>query len=65
MIGATCTLGGDASVTATTDEFGDFWFEGLEVGNYTVQIEAAGLPTKTVDAISTVEDVNLGDIALA
>lgn len=64
VIGAKCTLSGDGSATATTDEFGDFWFEGLEVGNYTIKIEAAGLATKTIDAISTAEDVNLGDIPL-
>lgn len=65
VIGATVTLAGDSSATATTDEFGDFWFEGLEVGNYTVKIEASGFPAKEIEAISTVEDVNLGDIALA
>jgi tetrathionate reductase subunit B len=65
VIGATCTLDGDSSATVTTDEFGDFWFEGLEVGSYAVKIEAAGLPTKEIETISTVEDVNLGDVALA
>lgn len=65
VIGANVTLSGDASATTTTDEFGDFWFEGLEVGSYKVVIEASGFPTKEIDAISTEEDVNLGDIALA
>jgi len=64
VIGANCTLSGDASAAVVTDEFGDFWFEGLEVGSYALQIEAAGLTTKKFDAISTEEDVNLGDIAL-
>ena len=32
-IGAICTLTGDGNtLTQTTDGFGDFWFEGLEVG---------------------------------
>lgn len=65
VIGATCTLAGDSTATVTSDEFGDFWFEGLDVGTYAVTIEAAGLPAKAIDAISTAEDVNLGDIALA
>jgi len=64
VIGATCTLSGDSSATATTDEFGDFWFEGLEVGTYALKIEAAGFPAKEITAISTEEDVNLGDLAL-
>lgn len=64
VIGATCTLSGDGSATATTDEFGDFWFEGLDVGNYTLKIEASGLPTVEVD-VSTEEDVSLGDLAMA
>jgi tetrathionate reductase subunit B len=64
VIGATCTLSGDASATATTDEFGDFWFEGLQVGAYSLKIEAAG-KTLTISDINTEKDVNLGDVALA
>jgi tetrathionate reductase subunit B len=64
VIGATCTLSGNGSGTVSTDEFGDFWFEGIEVGSYSLKIEAAGFPTKQIDTISTEEDVNLGDIAL-
>lgn len=64
VIGATCTLSGDASVTATTDEFGDFWFKDLNVGSYALKIEAGG-KTLSVADISTEQDVNLGDIALA
>jgi Fe-S-cluster-containing dehydrogenase component len=64
VTGGTCTLSGDGSGTATTDGFGDFWFEGLKVGTFSVKIEAAG-KTKTMDSISTEKDVNLGDIALA
>jgi len=64
VIGATCTLSGDGSAMATTDEFGDFWFEGLDVGTFTVKIEKDG-KTLTKDAISTEKDVNLGDLALS
>jgi tetrathionate reductase subunit B len=66
VIGATCTLTGDGrSITATTDGFGDFWFEGLEVGRYSLEIAAKGFSSRSFDAISTEADVNLGDIALA
>lgn len=64
VIGATCTLSGGGTGTATTDGFGDFWFEGLEVGTFSLTIAAAG-KTKTIDNISTEMDVNLGDIALS
>jgi len=64
VIDATCTLSGDGSATAKTDGFGDFWFEGLKVGTYSVKIEAGG-KTKTIDKISTANDVNLGDIPLS
>ena len=65
IIGATCTLSGDASGTATTDAFGDFWLEGLDVGTFSLKIEAAGFTAKTIDDISTEKDVNLGNIALS
>jgi len=64
IIGATCTLSGDSSGTAITNEFGDFWFEGLAVGTFSLTIDAAG-NTKTIDPISTEKDVNLGDIDLS
>ncbi len=64
VIGATCTLSGAASGTATTDAFGDFWFDKLPAGTFTVTISSGG-KTATVNNISTVAaDVNLGDIAL-
>ena len=68
IIGATCTLTDDRSddkFTATTDGFGDFWFEGLDVGTYMLNVEAKGFPTKTIKSISTEKDANLGDIALS
>jgi len=64
VIGATCTLTGDGSGSATTDGFGDFWFEDLAVGTFSLKIEYSG-KTKTFDSISTEKDVNLGDIALS
>ncbi len=64
VIGATCTLSGDGSGTTTTDGFGDFWFEGLSVGTFSLTIAADG-KTKTIDAINTEKDIGLGDIALS
>ena len=64
VIGATCTLSGDGTATATTNGFGDFWFEGLKVGTFSLKIEAAG-KTKTMRGISTAKDVSLGDIPLS
>ena len=66
--GATCTLtesgNGKKKLKAVTDGFGDFWFEGLKVGKFSLKIEAKGFKTKTFDVISTEKDVNLGDIPL-
>jgi tetrathionate reductase subunit B len=64
--GATCTLTGVGGTRTTiTDGFGDFWFEGLEVGDYDLDITAEGFPLKKFDALSMTKDVNLGDVALA
>jgi len=64
--GATCTLSGTGSGTATTDGFGDFWFEDLAEGTYSVAISATGYTAKTISDISTeVADQNLGNIDLA
>ena len=66
IIGATCTLSHNGKkLTATTDGFGDFWFEGLEEGTYSLKIEAKGFAAKTIEPISTEKDVNLGDIPLS
>jgi len=67
VTGATCTLTGTGgTATTTTDEFGDFWFEGLAEGTFSLAIAAAGHTTKTIGAIDTTAvDVNLGDIDLA
>ena len=64
VAGATCTLtGAGGPLVATTDEFGDFWFEGLKAGTYSLKIESNG-KTWTKNDISTEKDVGLGDIAL-
>ena len=64
--GATVTLAGAKGKkrVAKTDRFGDFWFEGLDDGTYTVTIEKGGYYSQKIDNISTEKDVNLGDIEL-
>ncbi len=67
VIGATCTLTNAKSgekLTTTTDGFGDFWFEGLKTGTFSLKIEKGG-KTKAIDSINTEKDVNLGDIPLS
>jgi len=39
--------------------------ENLKAGTFSLKIEADGLPTKTIDPISTEKEVNLGDIPLS
>jgi len=65
--GATVTLtepGKAKKLVARTDRFGDFWFESLEVGKYSLVIEKPGYKAKKLEGISTEKDVNLGDIEL-
>jgi tetrathionate reductase subunit B len=50
--------------TTSTDEFGDFWFEGLKAGDYSLSIEMEGYDPHRMESLSVDEDVNLGDIAL-
>ena len=65
VIGAKCTLTGEGETfTQDTNHWGDFWFEDLKVGTFSLKIEAAG-KTKTMADISTEEDIGLGDVALA
>ena len=50
---------------AETDGFGDFWFNQIEPGVYSLKIEKDGYKTHSIDAVDiTGEDVNLGDIGL-
>ena len=63
--GATCTLtGSNGTSTASTDGFGDFWFEGLRIGKFKLKIEAKGFEKRIIDDINTEKDINLGDIPL-
>ncbi len=65
VIGATCTLTGEGQTyTQETNHWGDFWFEGLEIGSYSLTIEAAG-KSATMTDLNTEKDIGLGDIPLA
>jgi hypothetical protein len=63
--GATVTLkaGGDVRATQTTNFFGEFKFDGLEAGEYSVEVDAGG---KKCDADVTIagDSVNMGFIEL-
>ena len=64
-IGATCALSGDGGpYTATTDAFGDFWFEGLPAAEFSLEIEKGG-KTAIMTVSTKEEDIGLGDIALS
>lgn len=65
--GATITLKdeqGAEVASLQTDHYGDFWFEELGVGIYSLDIEKAGYASQTIGDISTEKDINVGDIAL-
>jgi tetrathionate reductase subunit B len=68
IAGAAVTLTNSESgetFTTRTDNFGDFWFEDLEAGAFSLSIEADGFPIKRIEPIRTHTDVNLGDIPLS
>ena len=68
VIGASCTLKDTQSAqtyNVQTDNFGDFWFRGLEDDrSFVLTIEKNG-HQKMIDAITTDRDLSLGDIPLA
>jgi Fe-S-cluster-containing dehydrogenase component len=65
VVGASCTLTGNGNTfTTTTDDFGDFWFDQLDSGTFSLKIEA-GEKTKVIESINDENSVGLGDIALS
>jgi len=50
--------------TTSTDDFGDFWFEGLKVGEYSLTVKKDGFKPHRIESVGTEQDINLGDIAL-
>lgn len=64
--GVSCTLVDEKNgekMTAVTDAFGDFWFEGLQESMFSLEIGKNG-KSVNIPSINTEKDVNLGDIAL-
>jgi tetrathionate reductase subunit B len=64
---ATVTLkdaDGNEIASAKTNGFGDFWFEDLEVGTYSVKVEKSDYLPIEINGISTEEDINIGDLEL-
>jgi tetrathionate reductase subunit B len=68
IIGATCTLtparGKAKAQTVKTDSYGDFWFEDLPDGKFSLEIKK-GRKVQTFKGLNTAAaDINLGDIPL-
>ena len=63
--GAKVTLKGDGvSKSVDADGFGDFWFEGLDAKtNFVLEVEADGYK-KIEHHVSTLNDINVGELFL-
>ncbi len=65
IIGAGVTIKSNSGEAShRTDEFGDFWVDGLSLGKYTVTITNSGYTKKELEVDITGKDVNLGDIPM-
>lgn len=65
LIGTKCiAVSGGKIVETVTDEFGDFWFKDLAVGNWDITITAKEHEEYHNFGIRTDESVNLGDIPM-
>ena len=66
VIGATATLKGadGAALTTETDAYGDFWFEGIDEGVYSLELRYGGKVKTFAGLDTTAADINLGDIPL-
>jgi tetrathionate reductase subunit B len=54
-----------AKLTATSDNYGDFWLRNLQDGSYTLLFEKAGYLTKKLGPIdATTADQNVGDVEM-
>lgn len=66
VAGAKCTLTDTASgkkITTNTDGFGDFWFNNLKPGSYTLNIDGDE-KIKKIEHIDLSNSVNLGNVSL-
>ena len=67
IIDAACTLtetGSGETFNIKTDDYGDFWFEGLKEGEFNLQIKAGSKVESFANLDTTEKDINLGDIPL-
>ena len=64
VIGAKCRLSGDTEKVTFTDSYGDFWFNDLPEGEYSLEISAKGFRSLRFDSLSTAKDINLGDLPM-
>jgi plastocyanin len=65
--GATVTLTDNESgetFTVTTDNYGDFWFNGLKDDRTFTLVFAKDGKSKTIEGVSTAIDLNVGDIPM-
>ena len=51
-------------LTTETDAYGDFWFEGIDDGVYSLELKSGGKVKTFAGLDTTKEDINLGDIPL-
>jgi NAD-dependent dihydropyrimidine dehydrogenase PreA subunit len=59
----TLTAAGSSAAVVLSDDFGDFWFNGIDAGAYKLTIKAKGFKDIEMD-IGLKDSVNLGEIAL-
>jgi len=55
---------GSTEVIVITDEFGDFWADGLDKGTYLIFIEKDGYAGKKLGPTEVTKDLNVGDIPM-
>jgi hypothetical protein len=68
VIGALCTLKETSSgeeFSTKTDDYGDFWFEGLPEGKFDLKITDGNRIESFASLNTTDMDINLGDIPLS
>jgi tetrathionate reductase subunit B len=67
VIGATATLtaADGKAITTETDAYGDFWFEGIDDGVYSLELRYGDKVLSFAGLDTSEKDINLGDIPLA
>ncbi len=59
-----CLKSNGNEISVKTDDFGDFWVDGLMPENCSVHIRQAGYLEKTIEVDTKTQDINLGDIPM-